>query len=89
GGCQQLTARVLPLVVYLNLTLPSALNPAWITVFWKEAIQLHEQRLKPLIASLDHTGWQPPDSFVPWISFCEPCPPSSIHCTNFRDSWTN
>ncbi|MED6282058.1 hypothetical protein CHARACLAT_028047 [Characodon lateralis] len=41
--------------VYLNLTLPSALNPAWVTIFWKEAIQLYEQRLRPLITSLDHS----------------------------------
>ncbi|MED6234441.1 hypothetical protein ATANTOWER_030133, partial [Ataeniobius toweri] len=41
---------------YLNLTLPSALNSAWITLFWKEAIQLHEQRLKPLVTSFDHTA---------------------------------
>ncbi|MEQ2232625.1 hypothetical protein ILYODFUR_013438 [Ilyodon furcidens] len=73
---------------YLNLILPSASNPAWITVFWKETIQLHELRLKPPVTSLDQTNWQSPDSFVPWISFCEPCPLSFFHCTNYRNSWT-
>ncbi|MEQ2248184.1 hypothetical protein ILYODFUR_016696 [Ilyodon furcidens] len=73
---------------YLNLTLPLASNTAWITVFWKETIQLHEPRLKPPVTSLDHTSWQPPDSFVPWISLCEPCPPSFFRCINYRNSRT-
>ncbi|MEQ2309092.1 hypothetical protein AMECASPLE_035058 [Ameca splendens] len=41
-----------------------------------------------LFSSLDQTSWQCPDSFVPWIYLCEPCPPSSSHCTNYRNSWT-
>ncbi|MED6280445.1 hypothetical protein CHARACLAT_011095 [Characodon lateralis] len=32
---------------------------------------------------LDHAGWQPPDSCVPRTSICEPCPPSSLHCTSW------
>ncbi|MEQ2238194.1 hypothetical protein ILYODFUR_030771 [Ilyodon furcidens] len=35
------------------------------------------------MTSLDHTGWQPPDSCVPRTSICKPCPPSSLH----RTSW--
>ncbi|MEQ2312547.1 hypothetical protein AMECASPLE_032170, partial [Ameca splendens] len=70
---------------HLNLTLPSASNP---TIFWKEAIQPHEPRLKSPVTSLDQTSWQSPDSFVPRIYLCEPCPPYSSHCTNYRNSRT-
>ncbi|MED6238581.1 hypothetical protein ATANTOWER_025274, partial [Ataeniobius toweri] len=53
----------------------------------ERSIQLHEPRLKPPVFSLDQTSWQSPDSFVLWIYLCEPCPPSSFHCTNYRNSW--
>ncbi|KAK5616687.1 hypothetical protein CRENBAI_000519 [Crenichthys baileyi] len=72
----------------LNLTSPSALNASWIIIFWKEVIQLHEQRLKPPFISVDLTGWQLPDSFVPRTLLGEPCPPSYVHSTHCSNPWT-
>ncbi|MEQ2253996.1 hypothetical protein ILYODFUR_038374, partial [Ilyodon furcidens] len=86
GGLPATHCQSVALCGHLNLTLPSASCLDYRLL--ERSIQLHEPRLKPPVFSLDQTSWQSPDSFVLWIYLCEPCPPSSFHCTNYRNSWT-